>query len=380
MAQSQAAVDRIRRDNPQYASTRFHVPRPGRAKHLVMGGCVEAPDSFVASSKNAVGLQMGPDFTGIPFYPNNGTVTYDATQAGQPPLEHILLGGGLVESFAWGGPEPPTRRGQQGGLAVDLYAPASPFSLAKAVGISSAAFAGFATSILGTGQNLNPQAYIWPVTSDFHPRPQRALPYQLGDGGNIEDTGVLAALQRGATKIAALINSDVGLKTRVNYCAAGPAYEPKGEITNQLAQLFGFLKSSTAYEYLTNNQVFASSEFYPLLCQLAGLKNTGKPLVARRNLIVQANPWWGLRGGYTVDVVFYVLETSYDFVDALPRDTRDALSSGPIGGLERFPLYKTVFQNFPDLTSYTARQINLLSALTEWSIMQNANVFKDLFG
>uniref|UniRef100_A0A7S1W0B7 Uncharacterized protein n=1 Tax=Alexandrium catenella TaxID=2925 RepID=A0A7S1W0B7_ALECA len=378
MAADAAAVERIVAANPQYQGSRFQVPRPGRFGSLVMSGTLLSPDGFRASKDNAISLQMSPDFTGAPFYPDNNSVAYAPTQVAGGPLEKVLIGGGMVESFAWGGPAPPQRKAQAGGEAVPLVAPASPLSLAKAVGISSAAFAGEATQLLNMGENLNPQAYVWPVTSAWHPRPQKALPYQLGDGGNLENTGVLAALQRGATRIVAMINSDIPLDPSANLCAPAPALSLPGRVTSQLANLFGFLEGSSGATYNTRNQVFDSSEFMPLLCEFQGLKSQGRPLVLRKQLVVQANTWWGIAGGTSVDVAFSLLDSAFAFQDQLPQETQAALSQGPIGGLSGFPNFKTTFNNFPDLTRYTPRQINLLAALTEWSVTQNAELFRGL--
>jgi len=55
------------------------------------------------------------------------------------------------------------------------------------------------------------------------------------------------------------------------------------------------------------------------------------------------------------------------------------LGSGLVGELQDFPNFKTCLQNPPDLTALTARQVNLLAAQTEYSILQNKQVFQGLF-
>jgi len=380
MAPDSESVANIVARNPQLKGARFLTPQPGRAKSLVMCSAMEAPDGYKASANNVVSFQAAADYTGVPFYPNNSGVHYDSAVLGVPTMSHVMVGGGLIESFAFGGPAPAKRKQQFGGDNVQLYAPASPFSLAKAVGFSSAAFAGMATQIGVTGNQVNPQESVWPVSSDVHPRPLKAMTYQIGDGGNLENTGLLAALQRKATKIAVMVNSDTPLSTSQNFCNVPPNTQvTKGMVTQQLALLFGYLKGATSAEFFTHDQVFSPSDFFPLLCEFQRLKALGKAQIVRRTLTVQANAWWGITGGNTVDIIFSNLDTASEFIDQLPQDTRNALTSGPIGGLTHFPNFKTCFNNPGDLTQYTARQINLLAALTEWSILQNAAIFRDLY-
>merc|ERR1712110_232434 len=95
----------------------------------------------------------------------------------RPPLQNIVLGGGFVESFAFGGEAPPEQ--QSGGKTVGLQAPITPFSLGHAIGISSAAFAATCSQVsafgFSAGAKLDPQANIWPITSARFPEPQQAI-------------------------------------------------------------------------------------------------------------------------------------------------------------------------------------------------------------
>ncbi|CAK0806966.1 unnamed protein product [Prorocentrum cordatum] len=305
MAPDNETVQRIRSQNPQFNGSRFLVPQRGRPRVFVMGGVAEAPDGYKASEDSAASLQMSPDFTGIPFYPGNSTVSYyPATGTLKSPLRHVLVGGGLVETFAFGSEEPAEQ--QRGGVAVPVTAPAAPFSLARAVGISSAGLAGLLSQAglldLSAGTALSPQASVWPVTSDQFPTPQQALTYQLGDGGNLENTGLLAMLQRRAKRIAVMMNTAAPFDQDTDFCGAPHDFDPSGKVAGDLSDKFGFpgpqIKGAMFY---SKNQVFARRELLPLLCELGGLLKAGKPLVARRRLQVLANDWWGIAGGDEVE-------------------------------------------------------------------------------
>ena len=66
-------------------------------------------------------LQMSPDFSGCPFYPGgHGHMNYDEesthwlSKADIPALE-MVIGGGMVETFAFGSDTPYDKSGQSGG-------------------------------------------------------------------------------------------------------------------------------------------------------------------------------------------------------------------------------------------------------------------------
>uniref|UniRef100_A0A7S2PMW4 PNPLA domain-containing protein n=1 Tax=Zooxanthella nutricula TaxID=1333877 RepID=A0A7S2PMW4_9DINO len=376
MAGSRQAEQQIKAQNPQYRDEKFYVPQPGRAKNIVMGSTVEAPDGYKATSDNAVYLQVSPDFSGSAFYPNNVPVSYTSTDPRSAKLTRVLLGGGLVSTFAFGGSAPSNRGAQQGGKGVEMHAPARPFCLARSVGMSSAAFGAQISNLPGLGGHINPQVDMFPVTSLAHPRPQKAKRYMIGDGGNLENTGLLAMLQRGATRIVSLINGPEPFITTMDYCNA-PGYVPTGkELTSQFGNLFGYGNTADDTEFHMHNQVFPSSEYLPALCDLYKLRGAGKSLTIRRQLTVVRNDWWGITGGSTVDIVFVILGKALAFEGLLPPDTAQALEQPLTSGLNNFPLFKTMFNNPPDLTQYTARQINLLSAQTEWAIRENADMIR----
>merc|ERR1740123_1134617 len=144
-----------------------------------------------------------------------------------------------------------------------MKAPVRPFALARAVGMSSAAFGKTMSQLPGMGSYLNPQVAMWPVSSPIHPRPQKAINFEIGDGNDLEDTGLLAMLQRNASRIVSLINGPVGLNMNVDYCS-NSGYQPTGhELTTQFANFFGYAigESTSSHEFHKYNQVFASSEY-----------------------------------------------------------------------------------------------------------------------
>jgi len=219
---------------------------------------------------------------------------------------------------------------------------------------------------------------MWPITSADHPLSQQAIREQIGDGADIDDTGVNAALQRGATNIVSVIASDRALEQGVDYCTSED-YQPTGkELQYMFANLFGvgLTARGSALGYHEHSQVFSKAEYMPALCEFQKMQAAGKPLVLRRQLTTVENRWWGIESGRSVDIIFMPLSKSTDFESLLPLDTRVAVDTE--AGLSQWPHFKTAFQNAPDLTQYTPRQINLLSSLTEWSVYENEEMIKDV--
>eukprot|EP00404_Azadinium_spinosum_P007422 CAMPEP_0180441336 /NCGR_PEP_ID=MMETSP1036_2-20121128/13572_1 /TAXON_ID=632150 /ORGANISM="Azadinium spinosum, Strain 3D9" /LENGTH=693 /DNA_ID=CAMNT_0022447545 /DNA_START=134 /DNA_END=2218 /DNA_ORIENTATION=- len=388
MAADAIEVARIRLGNPDLADYEFLTPQPGRPKTFVMGGAVLAPTGYKATNDNMVYLQMSPDFTGSPFYPDNSSVTYDHEN---PILEligyskpNVYVGGGLIESFAFGGLAPMP---EVGGSSVRVPAPELPFSLAEAVGISSCAPASQLASTSGLGllaNRIDPQGYEWPIQMPGM-KHQSTLRYNIGDGGNMENNGLLAMIQRGAKKVVWFMNTNFPLidLAEFNFCevSLGAGIEFSGKVSNQVYDKFGFGEQSTASgEFVGRNQVFAKDELAPLLCKFQKMKADGKAIVVRSQHLVLPNTWWGITGGYSLDIIAVYNEVCQDFMDALPSATRQEVHKGRKGAFANYPHYATLYNNRRRRgqgVSLTGPQVNLLSAQAEFAVHQNADLFRD---
>lgn len=388
MAADAASVERIKASNPELREARFLTPAKNRPKTFVMGGAILAPVGYTATKDNVVDLQMSPDYIGSPFYPNNDHVTYPS-QSGRGNGEHLsIVGGGLIESFAFGGQQP--KEGQDGRPSVTMPAPREPFSLAKAVGVSSSGVSSALTQLplfKGTLAQLSPRVNYWPVTSRHLPGPQHARTYNLGDGGNLDNSGLLAMLQRRAERIIYVINTDFALplrtenpawyETTTDFCSMNSIPADIGKkLEPQLQAEFGLWKVDDLGEFLSKNVVFKTEALAPLLCELQKLKTAGKPAVVKKTMEILANSWWGIAGGRDAEVIFVYLDKSSDFEGQLPADTVDQLQKESWGEFASFPQYSAVFQNTGEGTALTGAQVNLLASLGEYYVRENAELFR----
>eukprot|EP00435_Cladocopium_sp_Y103_P069063 s162_g32.t1 len=383
MAANEEHLQEILRRNPSLSSDQFQVPNPLRPKTYIMGGTILAPVGLLATETSAVSLQMSPDYTGSPFYPKERLVHYK----GQDNRE-FLVGGGFVESFAFGGSAPLSAQGQMGGEAVEMEAPPTAFSLADAIGISSAAFAsvlvnaGWLTSaasmVIGhEAEEYLPVKDVWPVTSKKFSTWRSALKYQLGDGAEVDNTGMMALLQRKVPKIVAVFGTNRELAEDIDFCDGNVLrLSLKNKVSNDLLDKFGYVAENPG-EYLIYNQVFHADDLAKLLCKFESLRKkrkSGEALVVQQDMEVLANSKWGIEGNWRVSVIFVYLNSCKRFTLNLPPETLQEVEKGRWGRFANWPHFKTSSQNSGKFTSYTPEQVNLLAAFGEYMIRSNTEM------
>ncbi|CAE7769672.1 unnamed protein product [Symbiodinium pilosum] len=374
MAADEASLQRILERNPELQREQFLVPNPLRPKTYIMGGTILAPVGLEATERSAVSLQMSPDYTGSPFYPQEDVVQYEG--AGD---RDFLVGGGMVESFAFGGSTPLTEAGQMGEHLAQMEAPPSPFSLADAIGISSAAFASVLVSasgwlsavqwIAGQAREYLPVKDYWPVLSHRFRKWRSAMKYELGDGAETDNTGMMALLQRRVQKIVVVHSTNVELSKELDFCIFDLSdLDLHKKVSNDLLDKFGHV-AENAGEYLVHNQVFPRKDLQPLLCEFQKKRKAGDPLVVERQLEVLENKKWGIRGNFQASVIFVYLSGCDRFDMNLPPETLEEVQKGRWGKFNNWPHFKTSSQNSGKFTSYTPEQVNLLSALGEYMML-----------
>lgn len=299
---------------------------------------------------------------------------------GQPPSAD--LGGGWIDPFAMGSIAPtaisPERR-------FTVPAPANRFRLSDLAGLSSLAFAYDVIDLAHqTGihflDDMVPQVRYWPV---FHaaelPR-NGARAYLFGDGGNLENQGIMPLLRRGLKKIVAFVNTETQLSRQ------GPGNEVV--VDSDLPPLFGLEWSAAAGTYVATapsspfrfNRVFDRRTFDDLRAQLwARAQKGATALAVQQGAAVAANPHYGVPAG-SVDILWVYLHPVDWWRGHLHDTVRWAMDLEP-WNYAVFPNYATVEQLHLD-----ARQVNLLAHLTSWNVAgrvaidpfpDNASVFSD---
>merc|ERR1740121_281285 len=230
---------------------------------------------------------------------------------------------------------------------------------------------------LAGGQFVNwfPVVEYWPIGSGSTP----AQLFKAGDGGMIDDTGLLPMLQRGAKRVVLFLFVGPGqqVDVSVNWCQLSEdirlgrfdtrTFTAQGRICDSLYTLFGYGYDSGNW-HKAHNAVFKRSDLFEVACELKKLKDKGRPLVYERSHVVQPNAYWGIRE-YNVKVLYAYNDRVTEFEAELPSDTQQFLQTD----LKGFPT------DLPAGLWLKPRVVHLMSALSEYTVRQNEHVFRRFF-
>jgi hypothetical protein len=339
------------------------VQKPGRP-HLVTNSTLFYPTGVHPRRPPSGSPMLEP-------YP----LEVSTTQVGVPsPLEHGI-GGGFVDPFAFGGPAPtaPPQRDR-----VTVVTPAQRFALSDITGASSSAFVGPLIDAFGTAhpwlEDIDPLFSYWPITAAG---PTPAQPYYIGDGGNLENTGIMALLRRKITRIVAFVHAETAL-----------SWDPVARqvvVDGQLPPLFGIEPKVPGERYqvyprppasvppaaapFRYNQVFPTEAFYRLIDQLWRASGAGgTAMCLSRGLPVQDNARFGISGLGPVDVLWVYTNPVRAWSDRLRDVVKLGMDFEPL--LYRsFPNYDTILQ-----LHLEPRQVNLLAHLSCWNVINPESI------
>ena len=244
--------------------------------------------------------------------------------------ESHLVGGGFVETLAFGCDAPSTEPDERGLVTAAL--PDAPFTLAEAIGASSA----FSAAERDVSQY--PHVRYWPVTSRTgRGRVDRASHRRRGYR-ELRASPVVAATDHDRSWCSST-PSGRSISTTTQ---AGGQTTPNGPGSSTL-----FWPRSLARRARrgAHNGVFPAGDFAELVAELQGEKRAGRPLVSVRTHTVTPNEWWGIAGGWEVNVCWVYNDQVGAWEQQLPLELRAALAAGRAdsagGPVARFPHYLT---------------------------------------
>ena len=241
--------------------------------------------------------------------------------------------------------------------------------------------------ILPDLKSIVPKYYYWPVRNPVAvPRP---MPTPFTDGGSLDNTGINGMLAYSdIDSLIAFVNTETPMRLGEYGVSDGHGgYIPNTNIIvdEAIPPLFGYQPyesgkldqvdkgyvlyagaAGTDYPMYAHNQVFPSSEFPKLLQGLwegSGSGSNARPAVFAQTLEVLDNAWFGIQARAAVRVVWCHL----NFVTAWQDQFQDnpevaAIVQAAVANMH-LPHYNTVD------TRLTPTEINLLSALTAWSVV-----------
>lgn len=422
---SDKRLDSIKQRNPHLDLSDALVMNKN-LKSLVVQSTLLAPVGYNPNGSRMVSTRFSADFSGSPYYADQQNVDFEPWNTSLSPLKDVVVGGGVVESFAFMSTLPPEsprrpRRPARRGLAEAELEDEGILSLQQAVGISSSilAMVGVSSPQFVIDSFIKPLASINNYTEEFLQDPYLFAPrrkywpvarlakgidgdigektYYVGDGFSIDSAGLLEAIRGGAECAVVLVNNGWPIEDKgtVDFCnvpepiLANPLLllgTPLG-LQQSIYDYFGIALPDTilraGLDY-SNNHVFETSEIFSLFCRAQELRDAGDATVVYRKYTTLENRHWGIQAGKKIKVVFVWTEKTVKWELQLPDKTQAAINSGAYDspGTAGFP-YLGTFSPKPDGSDFTAvlpEQGNLYASLTEWSLRQNQEKLQKCMG
>lgn len=314
-----------------------------------------------------------------------------------------VIGGGYVEAFGYDS-TPPCAIGEEnctvlehGGLArVKVGAKRYRFTLRDVVGVSSAAPVEV-TASHGYDTFGLPEFKYWPVNTET--RVTGYTEFRHGDGGHIDNTGLLPLLARQVDNILAFKNSKRAFCTEamkiagVERCSAGQqTYEIHDD------QLKRFFLERSGRDVLTDQfaifdhglleQMQHEFKGRKLACERDYRSPSCKPLVFCAKHKVKSNKRYGVsatKNGkpYEPNICWVYLDRDAAWIGTIGDQSRLGGNAGGIvgdllqrkGAFVRFPHYRTFLENtkpVPRSIRLKRVQVNAIRHLAAWMLQQSA--------
>jgi len=282
------------------------------------------------------------------------------SQAGIGGLD---FGNGYVENFCF---DTPTPLGVSTANIAQVPVGKYPFLLSDMIGSSSAALASVLDEFGFSGGF--PFFDYWPIKDIGQ---EASMPYSFGDGGILENTGIVPLLRRGYRVIFAFVNTPFPVNSDDPGCVNG--------IDGQISRLFGLIPSDD-YGSSQDTQIFATSQFVALADGLKTARASGAPVVyADRYPILPSNPFE--LAVYTPLIFWLYNDWNESWLGQLQPEVKQLFAEwNPIDYLENFPNYATVGQNDGELLYLTPRQINLLAHMWCYTMLEGFRTGGQAFG
>lgn len=314
--------------NSNLKASDFYMVRPERP-FLIAGAALLRP-----GSRDYL-FEITPWYSGIhTFYPKGKVNITD-------------IGGGYIESFACDSDAPDQIDGQTANVRIGSKK--HRFTLSDMLGTTGAA-----PSEVLDNLHINdigfPEFKHWAVRNDC-----KAREYEIGDGGNIENLGILPLIKRNVKNIVAFVNTKKPLSL------------------NNLSQINKAVKK--LFTPGDVNHIFPENELQKLQNGLQARLAEGKATIYKDSYPVLANMHHGIREGNTVEVLWVYNHHYLDWQKKLPEEVARKLGKGK---LSNFPHFSTFLENGPKFIDLEPIQANLLSHMSCSVVRDNIDSFTEI--
>lgn len=300
-------------------------------------------------------FEMSPLYVGINgFWKQAGAGGYD-------------IGGGYIEPHGFDSDSPDAFNEGTQMAKVRLGRPRHMFTLGDMIGTSGAAPAEYAMR-LGLEWIGFPEFKYW---SPAEAKDTKSKETDFGDGGILENLGIMPMLKRGVEKLIIFVN-----------CQTALSKDDKGNISiaSSIPALFHQIKNQNGEGNFDENIIFAFQEdkYQNLVDGLLTKISNGESAIFTDTYKITDQPHYNLKGGNNVEIMWVYNSRIDNWVQELPIGVKHKLENGDYG--KRFPYYKTFMENFPNIIDMTPEQVNLMGHQAAWSMVNSENTIKNFIG
>ncbi len=348
-----------------------------------------------------IGMTVIGPFDGVPYTGRNNFTRLEMTpiyvgEMRQLDVEYEYLHGkvhtkrvgGLVEAFAFNKHGAGPASGLPAGSSTGLLQVPEPTTIADIA--TFAAVNGWApgtfTDLLRPKELANEFSIHFDYWSPTQSEKPDVTDFIFSDGGTYEDLPLISFLQRRVDRVILFVNDAKPLYPADRYNPYTDVYTGE-EASLNIAAYFGVFPSppekftDLVTEY-SKNQVFPTENYANVISSLQAAQKAGKGIIGTFNLTTIENDWWGVPAGIETQITFVHIGRLTSWEDRLPSDMKSHFVP------ENNPEDLTNLVDDPDYFHFPhylitggnqdAKAANALSSLTGWTIMENAETFRQL--
>lgn len=271
------------------------------------------------------------------------------------------IGGGYVSSYGFNTDSP----GSQDGSDVDVRLSKlnDRFNLGDVVGVSGAAPAEYADR-LGLENIGFPMFKYW--CNFNNPVDTQQKEYSFGDGGILENLGIMPLLKRKVQKIIVFVNGSTPIT------GGGDK-----QISSSIPALFRPLKNDYGAKDFKDNIVFGDQldKYDLLVADLMDKTRNGHAPIHINTYHVTKQPHYNITDEYDVKVMWVYNAPVADWENQLSTDVKHLLQNDKM--FNNFPYYRTFLQNPPEIIQLKPEQANMAAHLSSWIIESNRALFDE---
>ncbi|MEH6474688.1 MAG: hypothetical protein V7727_03315 [Sneathiella sp.] len=355
-------------NHSKLSKEKFRFLRCGRPYPIVNATVITK--GFNHTQKNLHPLEITPDYAGVR---NRYNIP------GEPMEIPGRFGGQYIQSYAYDLHERISVEGEGEfrKWTVRTGGNSGSFSLSDVIGVSGAAPQEILTQF-GIGNIGFPEYHI-------APRDQEAkIPkgdFYHGDGGHMENLGLMPLLARRVQNIIAFVNTRSPFNCPIDNCDQAISLNKEDEVmTKYLISFFREMKDKNdQLEKYGKNFVFEKGEekLDQLVRAFAENKNNAEPLVHCDSYSITTNEYFGIYNviNYQPNICWMYLDRVGKWIDEL-KDEK--LVEYATRKQRNFPHFRTFFPNLfkPSLVDLADAEVNLGSNLAAWSMCESAQYIK----